>query len=92
MKNYINFFAVREQKGTVQLMYPFALAHQELLLLTYWMALYCAHFSIKRIKNGESHSERWPFSLILPQYCPQIFTLDLPYMHEYNYTGVAKYI
>ena len=21
-----------------------------------------------------------------------IFTLDLPYMHEYNYTGVAQYI
>ena len=25
-------------------------------------------------------------------YCPPIFTLDLPYMHEYNYTGVAQYI
>ena len=25
-------------------------------------------------------------------YCPQIFTLDLPYMHEYNYTVVAQYI
>ena len=25
-------------------------------------------------------------------YCLPIFTLDLPYMHEYNYTGVAQYI
>ena len=25
-------------------------------------------------------------------YCLPILTLDLPYMHEYNYTGVAQYI
>ena len=24
-------------------------------------------------------------------YCLPVFTLDLPYMHEYNYTGVAQY-